>query len=86
MNHTTINRAPTTPNDDRENYSHYFTPVRTKVRGAVEFCNQMEIDYFKKDIFQTFNVSNCKGWRFLNDRNSSCRLQNNPNVEDHQGP
>ncbi len=23
---------------------------------AVEFCKQIEMDYFKEDIFQTFNV------------------------------
>ena len=85
MNRTTTNRAPTTPNDDRENNSHYFTPARAKVRGAVEFCDRRGIDYFKEDIFQTFNVSNREGWRFLNNRDSSRRLQNDPNVENHQG-
>lgn len=78
--------APTTPNDHRENNSHYFTPARAKVRGAVEFCDRMGIDYFKEDIFRTFNVSNREGWRFLTDRDSSRRLQNDPNVEDHRGP
>lgn len=60
MNCTTTNRGPTIPNNDCENNSHYFTPARAKVRSAVEFCDQIEIDYFKKDIFQTFNISNRK--------------------------
>ena len=85
MKHTTTNCAPTTANNDHENNTHYFTPAKAKVRDAVEFCDRIGIDYFKEDIFRTFNVSNREGWRFFNNRNSSCQLQNNPNVEDNQG-
>ena len=86
MNCTTINCTPTTSNENRKDNSHYITPARAKFRGAVEFCDRMGIDYSKADIFQTFNVSQHERWRFLNDRSSSCRLQNGPDVEDHQGP
>ncbi len=44
----------------------------------------MRIEHFKEDIFRIFNVSSREEWRFLNDRNSSCRLGNDPNVEDHR--
>ncbi len=85
MDCSTIKRALTTPDEDRENNSHYFTPGRAKVCGAAEFCDRMGIEHFKEDIFRTFNVSSREGWRLLNDRNSSRRSGNDPNVEDHQG-
>ncbi len=86
MNRTTTTRAATTPSDHHEDDSHYFTPARAKVHGAFQFSERMEIDYFKKDIFRTFNVGSREGWRFLSDRNSSRRVQNDPDVKDHPGP
>lgn len=44
------------PPEDRENNEHYFTPAQAKVRDAIEFCKRLRILYFKKDIFQTFNI------------------------------
>ena len=52
MNRTTTNRAPSTPNENCENNSLYFTPARATARGDVEFCDRMGIDYFKEDIFE----------------------------------
>ena len=69
-----------------EDDSHYFTPARVKVRGAVQFCDRMGIDYFKDDIFRTLNVGSREGWRFLSNRNSSRRVPNDLDVEDHRGP
>lgn len=87
MNRSTVKRALSTPDqEDREDNSHYFTPTGAKVRGAAQFCDQMGIEHFKEDIFRTFNVSSREGWRFLNERNSSRRLENDPNVEDYRGP
>ncbi len=51
MNRSTIKRALTTPDEDRKDNSHYFTPARAKVPGAVEFCDRMRIEHFKEDIF-----------------------------------
>ena len=67
MNRTTTNRAPTTPDDHLEDDSHYFTPARAKVRGAVQFCDRMGIVYFKEDIFRLFNVGSREGWTFLSE-------------------
>ena len=87
MNRSTVKRALSTPDqEDREDNSHYFTPARAKVGGAAQFCDQMGIEHFKEDIFRTFNISSREGWKFLNERNSSLRLANDPNVEDHRGP
>ena len=85
MNRSTIKRALITLDEDREDNSHYFTNAGAKVRDAAEFCDRIGIEHFKEDIFRTFNVSSREGWRFLNDRNSSRRLGNDPNVEDHRG-
>ena len=35
---------------------------------------------------RTFNVSSHDGWGFLNARDSSRPLQNDPDVEDYRGP
>lgn len=88
INRTTTNHTPTTPDDRLEDDSRYSIPAsaRAKVRGAVQFCNWMGIDCFKEDIFCTFNFDSCEGQRFLSDCNSSCRVQNDPDVEEHQGP
>ncbi len=85
MNCSIINRALTTPDEDREDNSYYFTPARTKVHGDAEFYDRIGIEHFKEDIFRTFNVSSRDGWRFLNDRTSSRRLGNDLNVEEHRG-
>ncbi len=85
MNRSTIKRALITLDEDREDNSHYFTNAGAKVRDAAEFCDRIGIEHFKEDIFRTFNVSSREGWRFLNDCNSSRRLGNDPNVEDHRG-
>ncbi len=71
-----------TPPENREGSSHYFTPARAKVRCAVEFCDRMRMDYFKEDIFRTFNVTRQQGYRFLA---SSRRLHNEPGHEEPRG-
>lgn len=85
MDRSTLNRAPATPPENREDNSHYFTPARAKVRGAVEFCNRMGIESFKEDIFRTFNVSSREGWKFLSDGFSSRGLHNDPDRKEHRG-
>ena len=46
------------------------------MRGAVKFCDRMGMDYFKEDIFRTFNVTRRQGCQFLDDNASSRRLHN----------
>ena len=53
---------------------------------SLSVCDRMEIDYFKEGYLRTFNVGSRKGWRFLSNRNSSRRVQNDPDVDDHRGP
>lgn len=74
MNYTTTHCATNTPNNNQKNNNHYFIPAKTKICNAVKFYNWIRIDYFKEDIFQTFNVSNHERWRFLNNHNFFCRL------------
>lgn len=44
-------RAFATANKKYEDNSYCFTPARAKVRGAVEVCNWMGIDYLKEQKF-----------------------------------
>ena len=43
------------------------------------------MDYFKEDIFRTFNVTSRQGWEFLKDGASSRRLHNEPDREEPRG-
>ena len=52
-------------NKDYEGHEYYFTPTQAKVRDAVQFFERIGIDYVKKDIFSTFNVSIRQGHEFL---------------------
>jgi hypothetical protein len=40
---------------------HAPTPIKSKIKGAVEFCDQMGILYFKENVFRTLNVSHAAG-------------------------
>lgn len=80
MNRITINLTLQTPDkEDHEDHRHYFTLVQVKVRGVVQFCKRMGIDYVKRDVFQNFNVSTCQGHEFLHNDSFLSQLHNNPN-------
>ena len=32
-------------------YNQYPTPIKAKVQGAIEFCDRMNLSYYKEDIF-----------------------------------
>lgn len=43
---------PNTPEpDSEESRMHYPTPAKTKIQGAVEFCDAMGLPYYKADVF-----------------------------------
>ena len=86
MKRKTINPAPQTPDSkDCEGPGYYFTLARAKVRGAVQFCERMGIDYVKRNVFRTFNVSIRQGHEFLRNESFSHRLHNDPNREKTRG-
>ena len=39
--------------------------LRTKMKGAIEFCEAMHIPYFKEDLFRVFGVSHSSGYRLI---------------------
>lgn len=45
----------------------------------------MGIDYVKRDVFRTFNVSTRQGHEFLRNDSSSRRLHNDPNQKETRG-
>lgn len=61
MNYTTTNCTPTTLDNQLGDDNHYFTPARAKLCGAIQLCNQIEINYFKENIFHIFNVNSREG-------------------------
>lgn len=65
--------------------SYISTPAGAKFHGAVEFCDQMGIDYFKEDIFRIFIVTRRQGYQFLENYASSHWLHNKPGHEVPRG-
>ncbi len=56
FNHAVMNRAITPVVQSHEAQTHHLTLTRAKIHGAVEFCEAMNISYFKNDVFRVCNV------------------------------
>jgi hypothetical protein len=52
-----MERLITPEPDFHESRMHAPTPIKSKIKGAVEFCDRISISYFKEDVFRTFNIS-----------------------------
>ena len=52
-----MNRSTTSKIDTIDDESRLTTPIKTKIRDAIEFCEAMNIPYFKSDVFRVFDVS-----------------------------
>jgi hypothetical protein len=52
-----MKRLNTPEPDSHKSRMHVPTFIKSKIKGAVEFCDKMNISYFKEDVFRTFNVS-----------------------------
>jgi len=60
-----------------DHYQHHETPTKAKIQGAIEFCKQMNISYYKNDVFRTFNMSKQQGYEMLHsDSSSQCQHNN----------
>jgi len=53
--------------------------------GAIEFCERMNIPYYKNDVFRTFNVSKRQSYEMLRPDSSSRRRHNDPEEEETRG-
>ena len=88
-----MKRSTTTDTHAHDSKLHYHTPRKAKIQGAIEFCEKQGIEYFKNDVFRTFNVDRRQAYTFIADHNSDytiedheCRrLGNNSDQEDHRG-
>jgi len=70
------------PEDHHQNHE---TPTKAKIQGAIEFCERMNIPYYKNDVFRTFNVSKRQGYEMLRPDSSSRRRHNDPDEEETRG-
>ena len=61
----------------------YPTPIKAKIKGAIEFCENMGILYHKTDVFKTFDVKSRQGYEMLS--SSSRRHHNRPDEEEARG-
>lgn len=65
-----------------EAQTHHPIPTRVKIQGAIEFCEAMNILYFKNDVFRVFGVKKRAGWDMLGD---SSRTRHNADVLEIRG-
>jgi transposase len=63
---------------------HHPTLNKAKIQGAVEFCEKMNISYYKEDVFRTFNVPRETGYRILRS-GSARRTHNQPDHVETRG-
>ena len=54
-------RATTPVLEAHEPQGHYPIPNRSKVQGAVGFCDRMGLPYYKEDVFRIFGVYGIAG-------------------------
>lgn len=66
-------------NKDCEDHKYYFTLAQVKVRDVVQFCEYMGINYDKRDVYQTFNISIYQNHKFLYNDSFLYQLYNNSN-------
>lgn len=72
---------PITPESDSSvSRKNVPTPIKAKIQGAVEFCDKIEISYYKEDVFRVFNVGHTSGWKALGE--SSRRHHNNASIDE----
>ncbi len=76
-----MNRATTPVLQSHDGQTHHPTPTRAKIQGTVEFCDAMNIPYFKKDVFRVFDVSKQTDWKMLTRENSS-RTRHNADISE----
>ena len=76
--HTPFLKADET-HESHETQIHHPTPTRAKIQGAINFCEIMNILYFKNDVFRVFDVFKQIGYKLLNDFN---RMKHNADVSE----
>ena len=46
-------------------YQHHETSTKIKIQKIIEFCERMNISYYKNDVFKTFNVLKRQSYEML---------------------
>ena len=57
-----MKRSTTHNYDNNKLYDQFETPRKAKIQGAIEFYEKQGIEYFKNDVFRTFNISYIRGY------------------------
>lgn len=77
MNRSTTARVESSEISQKNDHKSTF--VKTKIKRAIEFCESMSISYFKKNVFQFFEVNKNTEWNALN-QNTSRRHHNDSEI------
>jgi hypothetical protein len=67
-----------------DQYEHYETPTKAKIRGAVEFLEAKGIPHYKSDVFRHFNVTHRRGWAMLS-KDATNRRRTNTELQETRG-
>ena len=51
--------------NSKDHYLHYKISIKAKIQRAIEFCERMNILYYKNDVFRTFEVLKTQGYEML---------------------
>ncbi len=68
--------------EPEDHYNHHDTSTKAKVQGAIEFCERMNISYFKNDVFKTFEVSKQQEYQMLQSETFARRRNNDSEHEE----
>ncbi len=71
--------------ESENHYNHHDTPTKAKVQRIIEFCERMNISYFKNDVFKTFEVSKQQGYQMLQPEIFARRRNNDSEHEETRG-
>ncbi len=66
-------------------YNHHDTSTKAKVQRIIEFCERMNISYFKNDVFKTFEVSKQQEYQMLQPEIFARRRNNDSEHEETCG-
>ena len=75
---------PSTPtHEGRQNLQHHVTPTKAAVLGTIKYLEEHNIPYFKKDVFNTFDVKRRDEYRILHE--NPRHHHNDPFTTERQG-
>ncbi len=71
--------------EDQSDYKHHDTFIKAKIQKAIEFCERINILYYKNDVFRTFEVSKNQEYQMLQSEISASRRSHDSEQDETRG-